>query len=88
MRCACANAHRERRAAAFLALDRHAAAMQTRQFLDQGQSDARAFVRPGPCVLHAVEALEHARKVGLRNADASIGDAQLDAIAARSEFDT
>ena len=38
-------------------------------------------------VRDAVEALEHAGKVGLRNADASVGNAQLDAIATRSEFD-
>ncbi len=62
--------------------------MEAGQLLHQGQANARAFVRPGSNVLDAVEALEHARKVGLRNADARIGDAQLDAVATRSEFDT
>ena len=82
-----ANRHRERRAAVFLALDRHAAAMETGQLLHQGQANARAFVRAGTSVLDAVEAFEHAGKVGLRNADAGIADTQLDKVAGRSEFD-
>ena len=76
-----ANRHGEGRAAAFLARDRDAAAMEPRQLLHERQADARAFVRPGSTVLDAVEPLEHARQVGLGNADAGIGDAQLDAIA-------
>src|SRR4029453_4286132 len=80
-----ANAHREHRPAAFLTGDRYDAAMQTRQFLDECQSDARPLMRSGPCVLHAVKALEHARKGGFRGADASIGHSQLDAIAAGTE---
>ena len=75
-----ANRHREGRAAAFLAGDRHAAAMKAREFLHEGQSDARAFVRAGASMLDAVEALEHARQVGFGNTDAGIGDAQLDAV--------
>ena len=61
--------------------------MQAGQLLHQGQTDSSAFVRPGSSVRDAVEALEHAGKVGLRNADASVFNAQLDAIATRSEFD-
>ena len=57
--------------------------MKTGQLLHERQADARAFVRAGSSVLDAVEALEHARKVGLGNADAGISDAQLDAIAVR-----
>src|SRR4029450_6322274 len=85
MRCACASAHRERRSPPFLTGNRYGAAMQTHQFLDECQSDARALMRSGRCVLHAVEALEHARKVGFRDADASIGHSQFDAIAAGTE---
>ena len=59
--------------------------MESRQLLDERQSDARAFVRAGARVLDAMEALEHAGKIGLGNADAGIGDAQLDAIAPRSQ---
>ena len=55
--------------------------MQAGQLLHERQSDAGAFVGPGASVLDAVEPLEHARQVGLGNADAGIGDAQLDAIA-------
>ena len=62
-------------------VDRDAAAMKPRQLLHQRQTDARAFVRTGATVLDAVEPLEHARQVRLGNADAGIGDAQLDAIA-------
>ena len=64
-----------------------AAAMQASQLLHERETDARAFVRAGASVLDAVEPLEHPRQVGLGNADAGIGDAQLDAIAARSQFD-
>ena len=32
-----------------------------------------AFVRARPRVLHAVEALEHARQLGLGDADAGVG---------------
>ena len=47
-------------------VDRDAAAMQAGQLLDERQADARAFVGTGPAVLDAVEPLEHARQVGLR----------------------
>ena len=57
--------------------------MQTGQLLHERQADARAFVGAGPTVLDAVEALEHAGQIGLGNADAGVGDAQLDAIAVR-----
>ncbi len=59
--------------------------MESRQLLDERQPDARAFVRAGARVLDAMEALEHAGKISLGNADAGIGDAQLDAIAPRSQ---
>ena len=61
--------------------------MQAGQLLHEGQADAGAFVRTGSRVPDAVEALEHARQIGLRNADARIGNAQLDAIATRSKLD-
>ncbi len=88
VRCPRPDRHGERRAAAFLARDRDAAAMQAGQLLHQRQADAGAFVGPRATVLDAVEPLEHARQIGLGDADAGIGDAQLDAIAVPIAVDT
>ena len=60
--------------------------MNPGQLLHQGQANARAFVGTGATVLDAVEPLEHARQVGLGDADAGIGDAKLDAVAERSQL--
>ena len=54
--------------------------METGQLLHERQADAGAFVGAGPTVLDAVEPLEHPRQIGLGNADAGVGDTQLDAI--------
>jgi hypothetical protein len=46
------------------------------QFLDQRETDARAFVGAGSRALDAMKALEQARPFGFRNPHPGVGDAQ------------
>ena len=59
------------------------AAVQPHQLVHQRQADARALVGARARALDAVEALEQARQLVLRDADAGVRDRQLDAVAAR-----
>ena len=86
VRCPGADRHGKSGAAAFLAGNGDVAAVETSQFLDERQPDARPFMRARPTVLDAVEALEHAGQVCLGNANAGVGHLQLDAIAAPAQF--
>ena len=62
--------HVHRGAAIDLAFDRDRAAMQAHQFVDQRQPDPGALERAAALTLDAVEALEDARDLLPRNADA------------------
>ena len=46
--------------------------------LDDGEAEPRAARIPGSRVLHAVEALEDPRQVGIRDAGPAVGDPQDD----------
>ena len=72
-RAGCAT--RERRCRAELAVDRRRAAVQLDQLLHQRQPDAGALVRAAARALDAVEALEHARQLVGRDADAGVAHA-------------
>ena len=60
-----------------MAFDGNRAAMQTNQFVDQRQTDAGALQRAAALAFDAMETLEDARNLLLRNADAEIGHDQL-----------
>ena len=60
------NRHDECAALTDCALHSHVAAMQFDQFLNERQSDPRAFVRPGLSALDPMKALEHPRRAGPR----------------------
>ena len=77
----------ERRALARLALHAHVAAVQTGELVHERQADPGAFVRARLRMLHPVEALEHPRQIGRRDADAGVGDLQLGVRAAPAHGD-
>src|SRR5690349_11794866 len=52
------------------------AAVQLYQLVDEGESDAGAFMRATARMRHTIEALEQTRQSIFRNAGACIGDAQ------------
>ena len=66
--------HAENRAAAFLALDRDLAAMNTHKFLNERQADPRAFERAAASPLYSVEALEQPGQFRLWNPIAGVRD--------------
>ena len=67
------------------ALDADGAAVQPRQFLDQGEADAGAFVDAPARALDAVEAIEDSGQVALANPDAGVPDGELDGLAGPAE---
>ena len=70
------NRHRECAAGANGALHPHTAAVQLDQFLNQRQSDPRAFVRPGRGALDAMEAFEHPLAMLFGDSHARVADPQ------------
>src|SRR5580698_8134777 len=70
------NSNRECAAGAHGALHPHISAMQFDQFLNQCQSDPRAFVRPSSGALDAMEAFEHPFAMLLRDSDARVANPQ------------
>ena len=70
----------ERRPGAFRAPDAHLAAVVGRDVLDDGQSQAGAAGVAGPGRVGPVEPLEDPLDVALRDADALVGDADLDLV--------
>jgi len=64
--------HGELAASINLALDAYLPAVQLHQFLHECEADAGAFVAAATRALDAVETLEQARRLGFRNANASI----------------
>src|SRR5262249_19828520 len=64
--------HGELAASVNLALDPHLPRVQLHQFLHEREADAGAFVAAATRALDAVETLEQARRLGFRNARASI----------------
>ena len=83
---ASAYAHREGRAAPFLARDDDSPSMQADQFLYQRETDTGAFVRPRPRMSDPMKPFEHAAEVCLANADAGVDDAQFHVIVLRSQL--
>ncbi len=61
--------------------------MKPRELLHECEADARAFMRSGARVLHAMEPLEDARQLGFRDAAAGIAHRKLHAIAEPSQRD-
>src|SRR6516162_616824 len=60
----------------YLALDPNAPAVSLNEMLGNRQAEARASGLAGARHVHAIKALEDARLIGLRNADARIADGQ------------
>src|SRR5215213_3380108 len=56
------------------ALDGNPAAVVLGYVLDDGEPQSSPAGRLGACLVHAVEALEDARQLGLGDADAGVGD--------------
>ncbi len=70
---------------ALAALEPDVAAMELDQLAHEREADAGTFVRPRAHVAYALEALEQLRQIGLGDTDARVADAELDALAARSQ---
>ena len=72
----------ERRALLQAAVDTHGPAVHRDEFSDERQTDSRALVGARAGALDTVEAVEDSRQVVRRNADARVGDRELDRRAA------
>ena len=68
--------HGEHRTVVLAARYRRGATVNCRELADEREPDTGALVCPGAVLLHAVEALEHARQLRRRNADAGVGHPQ------------
>ena len=76
MLLAARNRHRKRAADANRALHPDAATVQFDQFLNEGQSNSRAFMCPGGRALDAMKALEHLLALVVGNSHAGVADLQ------------
>src|SRR5262245_39288526 len=76
MRFAARNRHRKRAADANRARHPHAATVQFDQFLNEGQSNPRAFMCPGGRALDAMKALEYLLELVVGNSHNRVADLQ------------